>query len=128
MTLEIKSERRNLTFGSGEPAVTHEEAINTLNAFLRADQIAEMAKTACASCDYDNNGSCDLLVTPGQCSRALCIAEAFYNAGYRKQVEGEWISHEGYEECGECHAKAMFQHNFCPNRGAKMKRGESDDR
>lgn len=87
MTLEIKSERRNLTFGSGEPAITHEEAINTLKEFLRAEQIAEMSKVACASCDYDNNGSCDLLVTPGQCSRARCIAEAFYNAEYRKQSD-----------------------------------------
>lgn len=52
----------------------------------------------------------------------FAIADALYEAGYRKQVEGEWISHEGYEECGECHAKAMFHHNFCPNCGVKMKR------
>jgi hypothetical protein len=49
------------------------------------------------------------------------IVAILYDAGYRKQVEGAWISHEGYEECGECHAKAMFQHNFCPNCGVKMK-------
>ena len=23
-------------------------------------------------------------------------------------VHGQWIHHEGYEECGECHAKAIF--------------------
>lgn len=33
---------------------------------------------------------------------------------------GEWISHEGYEECGECHTKAIYPHNYCPNCGARM--------
>ena len=59
MTLEIKSGRRNLTFGSGEPAISHEEAINTLNAFLRAEQ----------------------------CHNATAVAEALYNADYRKQSD-----------------------------------------
>jgi hypothetical protein len=133
MTLEIKTERRNLTFGSGEPAISHEEAINTLKAFLRAEQIAEMAKVACTSCDYDNNGSCDLHRLPGQCHNATSVAEAIYNADYRKQVEGEWTR---VEVRGKNYAQVYYQHNdckvnqtqmfpspynFCPNCGAKMK-------
>lgn len=34
MTLEIKSDRRNLTFGSGEPAISHEKAIEIVKALL----------------------------------------------------------------------------------------------
>jgi hypothetical protein len=84
-------------------------------------RIEEMSRHVCASCDYDYNGSCGLHSLPEQCHKATHIAEVLYEAGYRNPVEGEWISHEGYEECGECHAKAMFQHNFCPNCGVKMK-------
>lgn len=89
-------------------------------------RIEEMSRHVCASCDYDYNGSCGLHRLPEQCHKATNIAEVLYEAGYRKQVEGEWISHEGYEECGGCHAKAMFRHNFCKSCGAKMKGGESD--
>lgn len=81
MTLEIKSERRNLTFGSGEPAISHEEAINTLNEFLRAEQIAEMAEFIHVDSSF-----------PGFEEDALQLAEELYKAGYKRQVEGEWIS------------------------------------
>jgi hypothetical protein len=37
-----------------------------------------------------------------------------------KVKRGRWISHEGYEECGSCNAKAMYHHNFCPNCGCRM--------
>ena len=35
-------------------------------------------------------------------------------------VHGEWIGHEGYEECNLCHHKFRFKYNYCPNCGAKM--------
>lgn len=41
-------------------------------------------------------------------------------------VHGEWISHEGYEECDKCHAKAIYSHNYCPSCGAKMDGGRTD--
>ena len=62
-----------------------------------------------------------------------CLANALYNAGYRKQSEGEWIK-QGYENimtrCSKCgnrilwnnHGEMVFS-NFCPNCGAKMKGG-----
>ena len=61
------------------------------------------------------------------------LAEGMYNAGYRKQSEGEWIPNElgGYEYafyCSECGWVDGFpfndRHKFCPNCGAKMKGGE----
>lgn len=50
-TLEIKSERRDLTFGTGEPAVSHEKAVETVKGYVRLMEIAEMSKVACSSCD-----------------------------------------------------------------------------
>jgi hypothetical protein len=136
MTLEIKSERRNLTFGSGEPAVSHEEAINTMKEFLRAEQIAEMSRHVCTACEYEYNGSCGLHRLPGQCHNATAVAEAFYNAGYRKQVEGEWLERKGerwigsevcetytYYSCSICEGESLRRTNHCPNCGVKMKGG-----
>ena len=84
-------------------------------------QIEEIAKHCCFPCDMECNGECLEGTDPCKCYISLEVAKTLYNAGYRKQVEGEWISHVGYEECGECHARAMFQYNFCPNCGVKMK-------
>lgn len=35
----------------------------------------------------------------------------------REQVErmrGEWVRHEGYDECANCSEKTTYGHNFCP--------------
>jgi hypothetical protein len=53
-----------------------------------------------------------------------------YNAGYRKQSEGEWKLHkDGSGTCSECHFIQKdiwdydhYQH-FCGHCGAKMKGG-----
>lgn len=59
------------------------------------------------------------------------LATAAYNAGYRKQSEGENIS--GYPslfECSVCHWRDddtytgdTSEYNYCPNCGARMKGG-----
>jgi hypothetical protein len=60
------------------------------------------------------------------------LSEALYNAGYRKQREGEWIwtenGDEDYEQfwiCSVCNEKSYIETKFCTNCGAKMK-GEQD--
>ncbi|MEE0968736.1 MAG: hypothetical protein U0M06_05125 [Clostridia bacterium] len=59
------------------------------------------------------------------------IAENLYNAGYRKQIEGEWEKQVfiifdsekvGYR-CSECNTTWDTPTHYCPNCGAKMKGG-----
>ena len=66
------------------------------------------------------------------------IAETLYNAGYRKQSEGEWIErdciteskrgrtiHYSTQKCSVCGKwNGRHKNNFCPHCGAKMKGGE----
>jgi hypothetical protein len=97
-------------------------------------RIEEMSRHVCASCDYDYNGSCGLHSLPEQCHKATNIAEVLYEAGYRKQVEGEWEERTEYNEfedcedefyqCSECELCIYYTPKFCPNCGAKMKGGE----
>ena len=61
------------------------------------------------------------------------IAKALYNAGYRKQSEGEWID----KHCSNCGEELLFERGgnafattfrqyktkYCHNCGAKMKGG-----
>lgn len=62
-------------------------------------------------------------------------AEALYNAGYRKQSEGEWVHTDkadhwfGKDECNKCHYHTfdridLSHFNFCPNCGARMSGGK----
>ena len=61
------------------------------------------------------------------------LATALYNAGYRKQSEGEWMVKNAFfaiykcSICGEENSYKdghAFLSDFCPNCGAKMKGGE----
>ena len=62
-----------------------------------------------------------------------CLANALYNAGYRKQEQGVWIfEYEFYGKmiCSNCKEEALVNEcneyvdsDFCPNCGAKMKGG-----
>ena len=95
------------------------------------EQIEEMARVICAS---------DILChTCGESTYTYCaeaIAEALYNAGYRKQIKGEWIEHDddwcgAFYTCSVCGCDwttidGTPQENnmrFCPECGAKMKGG-----
>jgi hypothetical protein len=55
-------------------------------------------------------------------------AEEIYNAGYRKQIEGEWkMKVYPITSCSVCGVLRSVEYqqgwNFCPHCGAKMKGG-----
>ena len=59
----------------------------------REKQIEEMAKFVCNACEMGGgfDGECALDNDYKTCHISVETAEALYNAGYRKQSEGEWI-------------------------------------
>lgn len=98
-------------------------------------QIDEMAKTICKYYE-DDKYSC------GRCPDCYARDEAkkLYNAGYRKQSEGEWILVSEYgggwyvgdkrvfpKYCSVCKATYTYgPYNYCPNCGANMKGADND--
>ena len=103
---------------------------------MREKQIEEMTKITCSMYCRDKEKKC---VGVQECDMK-CLqyqrCETLYNAGYRKQSEGEWEKFEGERFiCSNCakvfglgstatiyDVKRVWK--YCPNRGAKMKGGE----
>lgn len=89
-------------------------------------QIEEMARDICRV-----KQSCNDVCHPINNCRALKYAERFYNAGYRKQIEGEWVRRveynsiedcdDEYYQCSVCGLCMPCESNFCMDCGAKMK-------
>ncbi len=54
-----------------------------------------------------------------------CRADYLYNAGYRKQSEGEWKRYSStMMECSVCKRHTAYhRYEFCPHCGVKMKGG-----
>jgi hypothetical protein len=75
----------------------------------------------CVGCEFENDEWCF----------THYVSARLYNAGYRKQLEGEWVFNRGrtYGEpayyCSACSegASEYGYDKFCPNCGAKMKGG-----
>ena len=104
-------------------------------------QIEKMLKSICMDCRYFTRCNDDTMCGGEKLSKVLrerCstwkIGEAIYNAGYRKQRKGQWISVVGdvIFKCSLCEAEIstswdyenedMF--SYCPVCGASMKGGE----
>ena len=74
----------------------------------------------------------DIITRTDPKSWAKAIATSLYNAGYRKQSEGEWIKRNHSCYCSVCGGEHGFAfttgsaHNYCPKCGAKMKGGEQE--
>ena len=94
-------------------------------------QIEEMAKILCPCYETDR---CDIGCDRYYGCSVVDDATDMYNAGYRKQSEGEWEQVRRHKECSKCHYNAPYQKikvgyhlqdltPYCPNCGAKMKGG-----
>ena len=85
-------------------------------------QIEEMAEIMRHSCEKECRRN-----KYGEFDCEYCEAELLYNAGYRKQIEAEWITdEEGYvtcSNCGEEHTWDEFRPPYCDMCGARMKGG-----
>lgn len=82
-------------------------------------QIEEMALTMCEGCATYTRG-CEH--TP--CDAVFDNAAYLYNAGYRKQSEGEWILQQnGKGVCSKCNRQDSMDELacFCRYCGTKMK-------
>lgn len=76
---------------------------------------------------------CDICKMYGKECMPNRMAQKLAKAGYRKQIEGEWVEHvkiskEGkpllrHYQCNLCGVYLATQANFCPHCGAKMKGG-----
>ena len=97
-------------------------------------QIEEMALDICKSRLVAEDGdACRKCRQHNNCLYQE-IAYGLYNAGYRKQSEGEWID----KHCSHCGEELLFTRGgnafattfrqyktkYCPNCGAKMKGGD----
>lgn len=100
----------------------------------KEQQIEEMAHILATTQREDHCGTiapcqrdCPYYTLPSiDCEMGFC-AEALYNAGYHKQVTGEWKLGKGgtMYSCSYCDYKAfpreVDEWTFCPRCGAKMK-------
>ena len=96
---------------------------------MSKEQIEEMANDLAQHCPDLVENCC------GAMSCVDCLTRFFYNAGYRKQSEGEWVKRgKGISErveCSNCGGGVRYQiidgkwayENYCSHCGAKMKGG-----
>lgn len=74
-------------------------------------QIEEMAKLMCEGCA--DHGDCKYDI----CDMLLHEANRLYNAGYRKQIEGEWqIKAETYQMIDDYDEELFVECPFCQRR------------
>ncbi|MEE1138236.1 MAG: hypothetical protein U0M02_07140 [Acutalibacteraceae bacterium] len=103
---------------------------------MREKQIEEIAKFTCNSCEMGCGFTEDCCLDKDykKCELSIETATAIYNAGYRKQREGEWEKRDfiifdfvktAYR-CTSCGTTWDAPTKFCPNCGAKMKGAKNE--
>ena len=92
---------------------------------MSREQIEEMACIMCGNNTICRGEGVDKCILYPKMQK---YAKRAYNAGYRKQVEGEWIwtengteDYEQYWLCSCCNNKSYWKSKFCEECGAKMK-------
>ena len=106
----------------------------------REKQIEEMAKDICVAEQKTNYSCTEKCKKQGICAYCKVIAETLYEAGYRKQSEGEWLAKDNFNgrcsiaTCSNCGTEKAFSilvrtetiatlYPYCQKCGAKMKGG-----
>lgn len=92
-------------------------------------QIEEMTKITCSMYCRDRDKKCAGVQECDMKCLQYQRCEVLYNAGYRKQTEGKWLTKGDFFHvfaCSVCGSTVdfPFQRTFyCPNCGANMKGG-----
>lgn len=101
------------------------EQIEEIGRYMAKVSHSECALKMCEDCKWCGEGD-----GKADCMDYL-IAEHLYNAGYRKQADGEWLwtengeaDYEKYWVCSVCKEHDFVKTKFCSNCGAKMKGAE----
>ena len=92
---------------------------------MSKEKIEEMKEIVCDVVNFD---ICNKFDRCSDCP-ATGMIESLYNAGYRKQNEGQWTYSENKKtmKCTRCRLrmKTYDVRRYCPNCGAKMTKGEN---
>ena len=96
------------------------EKARTIRRIMMMNDVMGIASVMCKSCEEVSGGCCK----DKPCGNVLREARRIYDAGYRKQSEGEW-EQIGLQnpKCSLCRRYNYEKSTFCPNCGAKMKGG-----
>lgn len=102
---------------------------------MREKYIEEVSETIARSICPIYREDCDEY-QPHTCTKCFifstpigCLAEDLYNAGYRKQSEGEWVTKGDIFKtyhCSVCNYSVDYpkqKTTYCPECGAKLKGG-----
>lgn len=104
-----------------------EKQIEEIGRYMAKVAHSECALKRCEDCKWCGEGD-----RKADCTDYL-IAEHLYNAGYRKQSEGHWVTRAASYECSECGEEVEVDNpedynpvsdydlRFCSSCGAKMK-------
>jgi hypothetical protein len=129
----VYKRRSNILYRSNDDRKNNEPLEQEGKQMSEEKQIEEMARFVCSS--FHGHHDCEnCSLYEERCCVSFCAAKRLYNAGYRKQSEGEWTERieplswceddvDIFYECSCCGTHNFGKSPYCPNCGAKMKGG-----